>query len=116
MPLIYLKGSLLLDLNAPDPSERVPIIGPQCLQVSKRFQLQSYVESKALASRGGSGGVSPQEEVTAATATASQQLSPFGRTSGQSRPGTKYPVREIPHFDVDVNCLLFWPHRPRHVP
>ena len=32
MPLIHLKGSLLLDLNAPDPSERVPTIGPQCLQ------------------------------------------------------------------------------------
>ena len=66
----------------------------------------SYVQSRALASRGGSGGGSPQEEVTAATAaaaaTVSQELSPFGQAPGPSRPGTKYPVRGIPHFDV---CL-----------
>ena len=63
----------------------------------------SYVESRALASRGeGLGAVGPQEEVTAATATAamvSQELSPFGQAPGPSRPGTKYPVRGIPHFD-----------------
>ena len=35
-------------------------------------------------------------QVTAAAtaATASQQLSPFGKALGPSRPGTKYPVRE----------------------
>ena len=54
---------------------------------------------------GGSGGGSPQEEVTAATAaaaaaaTVSQELSPFGQAPGPSCPGTKYPVRGIPHFD-----------------
>ena len=44
--------------------------------------------------------------MTAATATAtatatavSQELSPFGWALGVSRPGTKYPVRGIPHFD-----------------
>ena len=79
----------------------------------------SFVESRALASNrglmcnqghwppgGGSGGGSPQEEVTAATAaaaTVSQELSPFGQAPGPSRPGTKYPVRGIPHFDI---CLL----------
>ena len=54
---------------------------------------------------GGSGGGSPQEEVTAATAAAatatSQELCPFGQAPGPSRPGTKYPVRGIPHFDID---------------
>ena len=39
----------------------------------------------------------PQEEVTAAAA--SQQLSPFGQAPGPSRPGTKYPVQGIPHFN-----------------
>ena len=71
------------------------------------FQLQSFVELRALASNyAGSfvqsralasrGGYRPQEEVTAATAaaaTVSQELSPFGRALGASRPGTKYPVR-----------------------
>ena len=38
MPPIHLKGSLLLDLNPLHPSERVPTIGPQCPQSSKRFQ------------------------------------------------------------------------------
>ena len=50
-------------------------------------------------------GLPPQEEVTAATtaaaATVSQELSPFGQAPGPSRPGTKYPVRGIPHFDKD---------------
>ena len=80
----------------------------------------SFVESRALASNrglmcnqrhwppgGGSRGGSPQEEVTAATATAvSQELSPFGQAPGPSRPGTKYPVRGIPHFDFfsDLNA------------
>ena len=43
----------------------------------------------------------------AATAAASQQLSPFGRAPGPSRPGTKYPVQGIPHFDqvrLDMLC------------
>ena len=69
----------------------------------------SFVESGALASSrnlmlnqghwppgGGSGGGSPQE-VTAAT---SQQLSPFAQAPGPSRPGTKHPMRGIPHFDI----------------
>ena len=54
---------------------------------------------------GGVWGRSPQEEVTAATAaaaaaTVSQELSPFGQAPGPSRPGTKYPVRGIPLFDI----------------
>ena len=46
---------------------------------------------------GASGGGSPQEEVTAATAvaaataTVSQELSPFGQAPGPSRPGTNIP-------------------------
>ena len=62
----------------------------------------SYGESERVASRGGVWGRSPQEEVTAATAaaaTVSQELSPFDLALGASRPGTKYPVRGIPHFD-----------------
>ena len=44
--------------------------------------------------------------MTAATAAAvSQELSPFGRALGASRPGTKYPVRGIPHFDLDDEFL-----------
>ena len=35
----------------------------------------------------------------AATATASQQLCPSGKTPGVLRAGTKYPVRGIPHVD-----------------
>ena len=101
--------------------------------VKSGSQLQSFVESRALASNyagsfvesgalasnrglmlnqghwppGGavSGGGSPQEEVTAATAaaTVSQELSIFGQAPGPSRPGTKYPVRGIPHFDLSNN-------------
>ena len=130
MPLIHLKGSLLLDLNLLYSSEKVPSIGPQCLQFRKRFQLDllltwrhwppimrgllltysvlasnyagSFVDLEALVSRGGVWGRSPQEGVTAATAAAavSQELSPFGRALGASRPGTKHPVRGIPHFDI----------------
>ena len=37
--------------------------------------------------------------VATAAAAVSQELSPFGWTLGASRPGTKYPVRGIPHFD-----------------
>ena len=51
-------------------------------------------------------GRSPQEEVTAATAaaaTVSKELSPFGQALGASRPGSKYPVRGTPHFDEVVN-------------
>ena len=41
-------------------------------------------------------------QVTAATAAtaASQEVSAFGKAPGPSRPGTKYPVRGIPHFDI----------------
>ena len=63
----------------------------------------SFVDLEALASRGGVWGRSPQEGVTAATAaaaTVSQELSPFDLALGASRPGTKYPVRGIPHFDL----------------
>ena len=63
----------------------------------------SFVDLEALASRGGVWGRSPQEEMTAATAeaaaTVSQELSPFDLALGASRPGTKYPVRGIPHFN-----------------
>ena len=67
----------------------------------------SYVESERVASRGGVWGRSPQEEVTAAAATAavSQELSPFDLALGASRPGSKYPVRGIPHFDKNM-CFL----------
>ena len=46
-------------------------------------------------------------QVTAATAAAvvSQELSPFGKAPGPSRPGTKYPVRGIPHFDYLLRSL-----------
>ena len=49
--------------------------------------------------------------MTAATTAASQQLCPSGKTPGVPCAGTKYPVRGIPHFDLDhiwaiyVNCL-----------
>ena len=50
---------------------------------------------------GGTLGVLNQLRVTAtaATATASQQLCPFGKIPGVPCAGTKYPVRGIPHFD-----------------
>ena len=35
----------------------------------------------------------------AAAAAVFHELSPFGLALGVSRPGTKYPVRGIPHFD-----------------
>ena len=67
----------------------------------------SFDESEALASRGRVWGRSPQEGVTAATAAAvSQELSPFDLALGASRPGTKYPVRGIPHFDIDKILLI----------
>ena len=59
----------------------------------------SYVESRALASKGGSGGGSPQEEVTADGGDGFPRTLPIW-PSGPSRPGTKYPVRRIPHFDL----------------
>ena len=41
-----------------------------------------------------------------AAAATSQELSAFGQALGVSRPGTKYPVRGIPHFD-DSMVLAF---------
>ena len=52
--------------------------------------------------KGGLGGRQPtqEEQMTAATAAATpQELSAFGQALGVSRPGTKYPVQGIPHFD-----------------
>ena len=52
--------------------------------------------------RSGGAAATPRKDqmtTTAAAATVSQELSPFGRALGASRPGTKYPVRGIPHFD-----------------
>ena len=72
----------------------------------------SFVDLEALASRGGVWGRSPQEGVTAATATAaavSQELSPFDLALGASRPGSKYPVRGIPHFDQRLQRVAFLP-------
>ena len=44
------------------------------------------------------GGGSPPRKNQMTAAAASQQLSPSGWALGVSRPGTKYPVRGIPHF------------------
>ena len=41
-----------------------------------------------------------QVTATAAAMAVSQELSPFGRALGASHPGTKYPMRRIPHFDL----------------
>ena len=64
--------------------------------------------------KGGLGGRQPTQEeqmtaAAAATATAaaatSQELFAFGQALGVSRPGTKYPVRGIPHFDhISLFC------------
>ena len=45
--------------------------------------------------KGGLGGRQPtqEEQMTAAAAATSQELSAFGQALGVSRPGTKYPVR-----------------------
>ena len=43
-----------------------------------------------------------QVTATAAATAVSQELSPFGLALGVSRPGTKYPVRGIPYFDLVV--------------
>ena len=58
--------------------------------------------------KGGSGGgrSPPRKEVTATVATVSQQLSPFGRALGASRPGTEHPMRGIPHFDDRSKSLI----------
>ena len=40
-------------------------------------------------------------QVTAAATTTSQELSQSGKSPDPSRPGTKYPIQEIPHFHID---------------
>ena len=88
---------------------------PSCQSLNQTSQLDSHPGSRSIRPareswrpvgrlKGGVwGGGSPprknQLTATAATATVSQELFPFGSTPGASRPGTKYPVWGIPHFD-----------------
>ena len=42
----------------------------------------------------------------ATTAAASQELSQSGKSPDPSRAGTKYPVQEIPHFDIYIYIYI----------
>ena len=105
MPSIHLKGSLVLDFNASKSAKGLgasnyagSFVDLFCLglQLCATFLMNQGHWPPG----GGVWGRGPQEEVTAAPATAvSQELSPFDLALGASRPGTKYPVRGIPHFD-----------------
>ena len=43
---------------------------------------------------------------TAAAATVCHELCVLGWAVGVSRPGTKYPVRGIPHFDLRADATM----------
>ena len=49
----------------------------------------------------------------AAAAAASQELPKSGKSPDPSRPGTKYPVQGIPHFDLGVFCTALQKERRR---
>ena len=68
----------ILDLNASNASKPFHIIGPQCLQCIRAIDGDDG---------GGGGGGFPRTLES-------------GRSPGPTCPGTKYPVRGIPHFDI----------------
>ena len=81
-------------------NKRSRIIGGQCLQANKRSCiiggqcLQANKRSRII------GGIGLQ--LAAVNAAASRERSPFGQAPESSRPGTKYPVRGVPHFDDPI--------------
>ena len=94
MPPMHQNYSILLDLNAfnaselfhilvlnaSNASEQFHIIGPQCLQC-----IRAIDGDDGGGGDGGGGGFPRTLE--------------SGRSPGPTCPGTKYPVRGIPHFD-----------------
>ena len=84
MPPMHHNYSILLDLNASNASELFHIIGPQCPR------------GDGDDGGGGDGGGGFPRTLD------------IWRSPGPTCPGTKYPVRGIPHFDKNknVNMLL----------
>ena len=88
----------ILDLNASNASEQFHIIGPQCLQCIRAIDGD---DGDGGGGDGGGGGFPGTLE--------------SGRSPGPTRPGTKYPMRGIPHFDFDsiaprhseIRCVYF---------
>ena len=87
----------ILDLNTSNASELFHIIAPQCLQCIRTIpyywtsmppmpQSYSIFWTSGDGDDGGGGGGFPRTLES-------------GRSPGPTCPGTKYPVRGIPHFD-----------------
>ena len=112
MPPMHQNYSILLDLNASNASELFHLIGPQCLQCIRTIPYywtsmppmpQSYSIFWTLGDGddGGGGG-----DGGGSGGGGFPRTLDIWRSLGPTCPGTKYPVRGIPHFDYRFHV---WP-------